>query len=121
MTELMEASWRAYPAALLSAAGVAMVLRGARHVTAARRAADPHRALSIARAFRLVIVGSACIGIGAGWAWGVGWLVGLSLIIGGEELLETSVVIQALKDGLRGNPTRTHLWNPPSTGTPSAP
>jgi hypothetical protein len=121
MTELVEASWRAYPATLLAASGAAMLVRSGRHIRAARHAADPRRALSIARAFRLVTVGSACIGIGAGWAWGAGWLVGLSLIIGGEELLETSVVIQALKDGLRRNPPRTPLWIPPSTGTPSAP
>lgn len=59
---------------------------------------DPGRALTLVRGFRIGITGLCLAGIGAGWLWDAEWLLGLSLIIGGEELLESSVIIKALKE-----------------------
>jgi hypothetical protein len=119
---LLDLSWRAYPAAVLLAAGAWALAWSARLQLRARRrrrgragrrsacsdvqAADPdapgpRKALDIVRGIRAVLVGAALVGTGAGWIWQIPWLVGLSLIIGGQELLETSVVAAALRDELR--------------------
>jgi hypothetical protein len=58
---------------------------------------DPQRALAIVRGFRLAIVGLAAAGSGLGYGLDIAWLSGLSLVIGGEELLESSVAIRALE------------------------
>lgn len=64
--------------------------------------ADPGRALTLVQGFRIGITGLCLAGVGAGWLWDSRWLFGLSLIIGGEELLESSVIIKALKESLAG-------------------
>jgi len=48
-------------------------------------------------AFRLSVVGLAVAGLGASWAWQQLWLLALSLAIGGEELLESSICVYALR------------------------
>lgn len=58
----------------------------------------PRRPLKMVRSLRAVLVGGSLLGLGAGLYWRNGWLVGLSLIIGLEELLETTVVVLALRD-----------------------
>jgi hypothetical protein len=100
MDAIIELSWRAYPAALLIVLGVAGAVRSA--VTHARRAGllrDPARALAIMRGFRIAIVSLAVAAIGVAWCWQLGWLFVLALVIGGEELLESTVVIAALANG----------------------
>ena len=100
MDAIIELSWRAYPAALLIVLGVAGAVRSA--VTHARRAGqlrDPARALAIMRGFRIAIVSLAVAAIGVAWCWQLGWLFILALVIGGEELLESTVVITALANG----------------------
>ena len=103
MTALFEAAWRVYPAAVLMVAGVVVLIWSVRRgLTDGRRIArDPGRAFAIVRAFRIGIVGLCVAGIGAGWCWHVPSLIGLSLIIVGEEILESSVFIGALRDELR--------------------
>jgi hypothetical protein len=49
------------------------------------------------RGFRLAVVGLCLTGIGIAWAGQVFWLFVASVGILGEELLETSVIIEALK------------------------
>jgi hypothetical protein len=61
-------------------------------------AVAPRRPLNMVRSLRAVLVGVSMVGLGAGLYWRNGWLVGLSLIIGLEELLETTVVVLALRD-----------------------
>jgi hypothetical protein len=105
MTDLLNLAWRAYPAALLIALGlIGAVWSGRRGVLRARRLRDPERALAIMQGFRLAIAGLALAAIGAAWWWELGWLFGLALVIGGEELLESTVVIAALKHGPRASP-----------------
>ena len=98
MTEVVHLSWRAYPAALLMIAGLALAFWSAGRATVrARQSRDPRRALAILLGFRAAIVGLALAAIGAAWWWQIGWLFGLALVIAGEELLESTVVIAALK------------------------
>jgi hypothetical protein len=53
--------------------------------------------LPLASALRAVLVGGACVAAGIGWIAGSRTIVGLACVIGAEELLETSVVIAALR------------------------
>lgn len=83
--------------------GLAMLVLGIRRGIAGMRRyhRDPPRSLALLRGFRISVVGLCLAGLGAGWFWDVGWLVGLSLIIGGEELLESTVVITAMSHPVR--------------------
>ena len=58
----------------------------------------PTELLSLARSFRRAVIGLALAGVGAGLLYGLSWLVVLSLIIGGEEVLESSVIAADLRD-----------------------
>ena len=103
MDTLVALSWRAYPSWVFIVVGLTITIWSVRHgIAAARREArDPRRALALLRGFRGGIVGLALAGLGAAWCWQLGWLLGLSLIIGGEELLESTVVIAALRQSAR--------------------
>jgi hypothetical protein len=61
-------------------------------------AVAPRRPLNMVRSLRAVLVGLSLVGLGTGLIWRNNWLVGISLIIGLEELLETTVVVMALRD-----------------------
>lgn len=103
MHALIDLSWRGYPAAVLMALGAALALRGLRTELEGmkRPARDPAKALTVMRGFRLAVVGLALVGLGAAWAWQLAWLLALSLAIGGEETLESSIAIFALRRGRR--------------------
>jgi len=96
-------SWRTYPAALVTLLGAWLVARGIHRELPGIRlsVADPHKGIAMARALRSVLVGLALAGIGVGWASGNAYLFGLCCVIGGEEALETSVVIAAMEDAER--------------------
>lgn len=104
MDTLVALSWRAYPSWMLMVVGLTITIWSVGHgiVAARREARDPQRALALLRGFRVAIVGLALAGLGIAWCWQLGWLLGLSLIIGGEELLESTVVITALRQSARG-------------------
>ena len=72
-------------------------------VAGVRRAVrgNSSRLTSWIQGFRLFIIGLAIVGIGAAWWWHLLWILVISLAIGGEEVLESSVVIYALKRGER--------------------
>jgi hypothetical protein len=54
------------------------------------------------RGFRLALVALAIVSVSLAWIWQSATLLGLSLVILAEELLESSVVIAALAGkGLR--------------------
>jgi len=60
---------------------------------------DPAKALTWVRGFRLLMIGLALAGSGAGWLLDQTWLIVLSLAIGGEEMLESSIMHFALTAG----------------------
>jgi hypothetical protein len=93
-------SWRAWPAALVSGVGLWLVVYGILRERPGIRlpVSDPHKGVALVRALRSVLVGLALAGIGIAWTWHLPCVLGLCCIIGGEEALETSVVIAALRD-----------------------
>lgn len=100
-------SWRAWPAALLALAGVMLIVRGVRAFVAARATSrDPERALAVARSLRAGIAGLCLTVLAIGWLAGIGWLVLVALIVLGEEMLETSVMVAAPEDGRRRTSAR---------------
>ncbi|MCZ6545787.1 MAG: hypothetical protein O6913_08800 [Chloroflexi bacterium] len=98
MDALIDLSWRAYPAAFAMAIGAWLALRGIHtFVRAFQPPFDgPQRSLAGVRGFRRGIGGLALVGLGAAWIWQIDWILVLSLVIGGEELLESTFHVQAL-------------------------
>ena len=103
MDAFVDASWRVYPATAFMAAGVALFVYGAETLLRAVRISvwNHDRPIVWVGGFRAAIVGLAVISLGAAWFWQQFWLFLLALAIGGEELLETSVVLFALRRGRR--------------------
>ena len=60
---------------------------------------DPAKAITRVRGFRLSMIGLVLAGTGAGWLLGQTWLIVLSLAIGGEETLESSISYFGLTRG----------------------
>lgn len=93
---------RPYPVSVLGVAAVALVAHGVRTAGDSRRfRGDPERALLVARGARSMILGLCTAVFAAAWLFGIGWLVLLALVVVGEEMLETSVMVGALEDGAR--------------------
>ena len=104
MEALIDLSWRIYPATVLMAVGASLFLLGMAKEWSGLRLAlngDPGKILIFLLGFRLSIIGLALAGIGAAWAWHLTVLLVLSLVIGGEELLESSAHIFAVRRGQR--------------------
>jgi hypothetical protein len=83
------------------ALGLLLLIEAVRRALAAHAAPlpiGPDRTLALVRRLRLVLVGGALTGAGVGLLADMAWLVTLSLIIGCEELLESSVFAAALRD-----------------------
>lgn len=99
MTALVYLSWRIYPALALLALGLWLAARGALRLRAAfpRPRAASMQPLGWMTGFRLLLFGLALAGVGAAWLWQIQWLLLLSLAIGGEETLESSIAISALR------------------------
>ncbi|MEX2238986.1 MAG: hypothetical protein WEB00_15820 [Dehalococcoidia bacterium] len=55
------------------------------------------RAVAAMSGFRQLVVGLAIAGLIAGLTWDIAWLLWLSVAIGVEELLETSIAVWALR------------------------
>ncbi len=104
METLIELSWRVYPISARIALGVGLTLWGLlMEITGLRGAlrGDSRMLLTWIQGFRLSIIGLALIGLGTAWGWHLTWLLVLTLAIGGEETLESSMVIFALRRGRR--------------------
>ena len=101
MDALVELSWRAYPSVALMLLGVAGFLRGALAIMRSWRGPLRNRPVEHMSGFRIAVIGLAIAGIGAAWMWQFVWLLALALIIGGEELLESSWALYALRRSRR--------------------
>lgn len=99
MDALAQLTWRIYPAAGLMALGILLTVRALRicRIAWRRPVSDLMEPLGWLRGFRLTIIGLALAGVGAAWLWQLGWLLALSLVIGGEETLECSIAVSALR------------------------
>lgn len=93
--------WHYFPAWTLMAVGGLVALVGTRREIVGLRMPwkHPGKALTFMVGFRISVIGLALMGIGAAWAWDILWLLVLSLAIGGEETLESTVHIYALTKG----------------------
>ena len=95
---IISAPWRAYPAAVLAAAGIVLLGKGLWFGFAGSQGLFREReALGWMRGFRLAVVGLCLLGIAVAWVWQVLWLFVAAGAIMGEELLETSVIVEILE------------------------
>jgi hypothetical protein len=98
LTTIIDAPWRGYPAAALALYGLVLLGQGLwfgfRGSGGLLRERD---ALGWMRGFRLAVVGLCMFGIAVAWVWQLFWLFVVSVGIVGEELLETTVIIEVLK------------------------
>ncbi len=104
METLIELTWRVYPISALIALGTGLALWGLLMLLNGLRGAlrgESGKLLVWIQGFRLSIIGLALAGLGVAWAWQLTWLLVLTLAIGGEETLESSIVIFALRRGKR--------------------
>ena len=62
-----------------------------------RPTGDSMKVVTVIRGFRIAVIGLALAGLGAAWSWQIMWLFVLSLIFGGEEVLESSVHLFILR------------------------
>ncbi len=117
MDGVMHLAWDSYPAAALLVLGLALAVRGLQRCRVAlpRPRSGAMQPLTWMRGFRLTVFGLALAGAGAAWLWGLDWLLALSLAIGGEETLETSIAIGAL----RTQPRPAGAALPPRTERPA--
>ncbi len=97
MDAIAELSWRVYPSAALMAIGLAVSWLGSRM---ARRgfhlpgAADMQMFI---KGFRIAVIGGTIAALGAAWNWQLTWLLVLSLVICGEEVVETTLHLSILR------------------------
>ncbi len=98
MDAFIDLSWRAYPGGVVLAAGVAMLVHGLRVINFSGRRSQP---VSLVLGIRMVIFGVVLAGLAGAWIWHQLWLLALALAFGGEEALETSIVLYALRRGHR--------------------
>jgi hypothetical protein len=98
VTNIVGASWRAYPAAALAVTGLVRIGKGLWFgFDGSRGLLRDRDALGWMRGFRLPVVGLCLAGIAVAWVGQVLWLFVAAAAIMGEELLETSVIIETLK------------------------
>ena len=103
MDTIVDLSWRAYPGGALMALGITLAVYGFGRLATWRSisAFDGSKALVFVSGLRAVLVGFAIAGVGGAWVWQQLWVLLISVAIGGEELVETSVVLYVLRRGRR--------------------
>jgi hypothetical protein len=84
------------------AVGGSLLLLGTRRLVQFARAGRGDAAFrDYASGLRLVFAGLALAGVAAAWITLQGWLLAIALGVGGEELLETSLILRAGAAGRR--------------------
>ena len=101
MEAIAELSWRAFPGGALLAFGLAVFARGVWGMATGLRRPLAERPSAYMAGFRTGIIGLAAAGIAGAWVWQQLWVLVLALAIGGEELLESSLALYALRWGRR--------------------
>jgi hypothetical protein len=103
MEQHIELPWRIYPATGVALLGLALFVRGLElGLDGIRRPfRDPQKNLTWMLGFRLGVVGLCLVAAAAAWGFEQLWLLLLALAIGGEETLESSICIFALRRGQR--------------------
>jgi len=116
MNDLVRLPWRAFPAAALLLLGLLLALRAVlrAHAAWSRPLTGTMQPLSWMRGFRSTVIGLAVMGVGAAWLWHLGGLLAVSLVVGGEEALESSIAISALS---QATPVKGKVRRPPLAGT----
>jgi hypothetical protein len=98
LTTIAAVEWRIYPAAALAIYGLALLANGLWFgFRGSNGLLREREALGWMRGFRLAVVGLCLVGIAVAWVWQVLWLFVAAVGIMGEELLETSAIIEVLK------------------------
>ena len=107
VTVFSDAPWRVYPAVTLALCGLVLLAKGLWFgFTGSKGLPREWDALRWMRGFRAAVVGLCLVGIGIAWAEQVFWLFVASAGILGEELLETSVIIEVLKRAPSARPAQ---------------
>jgi hypothetical protein len=103
MDAFFEWPWRFYPATAIAFSGMWLAVRGIRRQLMARRLARVTMAkpIGLVSGFRLFLLGAPLVVAAAGWAFQQPWLFWLGVIIAGEETLETTMLLAALREGER--------------------
>jgi hypothetical protein len=101
MDAFFEWPWRFYPAVAIAVFGALLAVRGLRRHAIARRFAESTMAKPIGHVsgFRLILLGVPLMMASAGWALQQEWLFWIGVIVAGEETLETSMLLAALREG----------------------
>ena len=110
MEAVTDLSWRIYPAWAIMVLGAGLASWGLRleaHGLFRALRGDSAKNLTWIKGFRLSVFGLAVLGLGAAWNWSLVWLLVLSLAIGGEEILESSLVIYGLRRAKKINQQTT--------------
>ena len=101
---MIDLTWRVYPGGTLVALGAAIAIWGfGMELKGLRRAIGGRHSeiLRFLQGFRLSVIGLAVAAMGIAWTWHLTWLLVFALVIGGEETLESSVHIFAVRRGNR--------------------
>lgn len=111
MDAIVDLSWRAVPATALMAIGLALALYGFRRLAAwlPISAFESEKPVVFLVGLRAVLVGLAIVGVGAAWISQQLWVILIALAIGGEELMEGTILLAVLRDGKKrqaGRPAR---------------
>ena len=64
-----------------------------------RPSADMNRMAVYVAGFRRIVFGLALTALGAAWIWRQVWLLIVALAVGGEELVESSFYLWAMRQG----------------------
>jgi hypothetical protein len=99
MEALLAAWWRTYPAVALILFGLGCCAWAAVRDPAGLGLpmTDRRKGFALARWLRTTILGLALVAVGAGWLCQHATVIGVALVILGEEMLEISVVLAAMR------------------------